>query len=139
MDFDPIIHRKQIQVASGLDFLAGIWLIAAPFALHFQNVRNAAAIDGFFGVLIALLAGVRIFAYMFPSISWFNVVFGIWIVVSPFFLGFYHFHTALVTNILSGIAVIILATWSALLNKADPHYAGPDRKLADIASFPPGD
>ena len=116
MDTGVIHHRGQIITASSLDFLAGVWLIISPFVLHFQQVRNAAAIDGFLGVLICVLAGCRIMgAYIFPGISWTNAFFGMLILASPFYVGFYHFHTALLNNIISGIVVILLSSWGAVV------------------------
>jgi hypothetical protein len=96
--------------------LAGVWLIISPFVLHYQQVRNAAAIDGFVGILICVLAGCRLIgAYNFPGISWTNVFFGLLVLASPFYVAFYHFHSALLNNIISGIIVIILSAWSALV------------------------
>jgi hypothetical protein len=122
MDTGVIHHRGQIITASSLELFVGGWLIISPFVLHFQQVRNATAIDGFFGILICVLAGCRIMgAYIFPGISWTNAIFGFWILVSPFCVGFYHFHTALINNLISGAALILFATWSATVTIRRSH------------------
>lgn len=121
---ETIVHRNksQIIVASSLDIAAGVWLIICPFVLHFDQVRNAAASDCFFGILIALLAAFRVFGgYSFSGISWINALFGVWILTSPFFLGFYRFHVPLINNIITGAAVIAFACWSAMATATERH------------------
>jgi hypothetical protein len=44
-----------------------------------------------------------------PGISWINILLAIWVIISPFVLGFTHFPRAMWNNVATGCAVGILA------------------------------
>lgn len=118
---DTVIrHRGQVITASGLDILAGVWLIISPFVLGYQDIRNATSNDVVFGILICLLAAIRFFgAYAAASLSWINAIFGLWILVSPWFLVYYHYPSPLWNNVIFGVAVMVLAGWSAMATNTE--------------------
>ncbi len=104
---------------SGLNFLAGVWLVLAPFALDYQNTGagfNGQWNDIVLGVAIAILALVRTFAP--HRVVWFsgiNLVLGGWLIVAPFVLQYNAGRdaTQAVTNdIVVGILVFLLALLS---------------------------
>jgi hypothetical protein len=113
-------HRAQVQTASGLDVLAGIWLIISPFIIGYGALTGATTNDVILGIVIGILAAIRFFgAYEAAFISWINVILGIWVLISPWVIG-YSTHTgALANNIVMGIIVIILAAWSALATNTE--------------------
>jgi hypothetical protein len=47
-------------------------------------------------------------------LSWINVLLGIWVLISPWVLGFAGHATPMTNNVITGIVIIILAAWSAL-------------------------
>jgi len=51
-------------------------------------------------------------------LSWVNLMFGLWVFVSPWVLGFAGYPLALWSNILSGVGVVVLVLWT-LLGKRD--------------------
>lgn len=112
------LQRAQynVKTASGLDIIAGIWLIIAPYVLGYSSVASAAWNSVIFGIIIAVLAASREFGqgYRRAWPSWINVLIGLWLIISPFFLGFSHIGVAVWNSIIMGIVVAILAAWSAL-------------------------
>lgn len=107
----------QIQAASGLNILAGLWLIIAPFLLDYGDLREALGNDVILGIIIASIATIRAFgAYGADWLSWTNFVFGGWLIVAPFILGYAR--VAPVWNdIIVGVIVLALAAWSALASR----------------------
>jgi hypothetical protein len=113
-------HRAQVQTASGLDVLAGIWLIISPFIIGYGALSGATTNDVILGIVIGILAAIRFFgAYEAAFISWINVILGIWVLISPWVLGYSTNNGALANNIVMGIIVIILAAWSALATNSE--------------------
>jgi len=106
-------NREQAITASGLNVLAGIWLIISPYILGFAGTPGATnAIT--IGIIVGILALIRV---MTPEntrwLSWVNMVFGVWLLISPFAMGF--MGTADLWNaIILGILVITFAAWSSV-------------------------
>src|SRR5437660_12899261 len=59
-------HRGQIQLASGLDSLAGIWLAFSSFALH--ATADVVPNNIVLGVVVAVLAAVRLLGSFVESL-----------------------------------------------------------------------
>ncbi len=103
--------NNTVRTTSGINILAGIWLILTPFLLGFSGALRTS--DIVFGVIIAVLALIRVSSPEdMPSLSWANMIFGLWILISPFFLGSLGVGI-LWNNIIVGIIVAALAAWSA--------------------------
>ena len=111
-----IRHQGQTTAASGLDVLAAIWILISPFVLSLRATGSFVTNDVILGIVIGILALFRFFSPSPASVwaSWVNVILGIWVLISPWCLGFSRFHTATTNNVVMGIIVIILALWSAL-------------------------
>lgn len=110
-----IKHEGQAVTASGLDVLAGIWLLISPFVLSFGSATGAVTNNVIFGIIIGLLALFRFFnPRQAVGVSWLNVVLGIWVLISPWVIGFSAYSVATSNNVIMGIIIIILAGWSAL-------------------------
>jgi hypothetical protein len=75
-----------VATAAGLNLIAGIWLIIAPFVLGYAN-GDPYWNDIVFGAIVAVIALVRLSgAYRADWLSWLNALIGIWIFVSAFWL-----------------------------------------------------
>jgi SPW repeat len=108
-------YGDQIKWASGLNALAGLWLIVSPFVLSYSNLQGAMWDDMILGVVIGAIALARFSgAYMQAWLSWVNLVLSAWIFVSPFVLGFTSNQVALWDNLIFGAVVFLLAGRSAL-------------------------
>lgn len=127
-------NKAQALSASTVNLLAGIWLIAAPSILGYTDPGGPGSArlwatnnDLLFGFLIAVIAEIRIITaasiglYQRPVmvwLSWLNVVFGLWLILSPFILGYADIAMALWNNIIVGVIVVVFGAWSALATRA---------------------
>jgi hypothetical protein len=110
-----IKHDNYVATASGLDVLAGAWLVISPFVLAFSSMNGARVNNIALGIVIGLISLFRVFNPRVGSgLSWLNALFGIWVVVSPWVVGFSRTQTAMVNNVVTGAVVVVLAVWSAL-------------------------
>jgi hypothetical protein len=99
-----------VRTAAGLNALAGIWLIIAPFVLGYG--ANVYWNDIVFGAIVLAVAIVRLAAPALRPISWLNVAIGIWLFVSAFWLD--KTTTASWNDVILGIIVFILGVIAAV-------------------------
>ena len=101
--------------ATGLVILAGLWLLISPWVLGYTDVGNATTNDVVLGIVIAIIAAIRMWgSWSAAWLSWLNVVLGIWVIASPRILGYTTNNAALWDNVIFGIVVVILAGWTAI-------------------------
>lgn len=119
--------RQQVVWTSGINVLLGLWLVIAPFLLGYSGLTAALWNDVAVGALIAILAGIRTAKPLQQEgISWTNVVLGAWLIVAPFVLGYGAAQAqpgsatgaALSNDIIVGLLVVVLASWSGFASKA---------------------
>jgi hypothetical protein len=107
--------RGQIQTASTINLLLGVWLIIAPWVLP---MATSAAVwnNVLFGALIVLLAATRLSrpAPATKAASWVNLVIGAWLIVAPFVL-LYVSNLEIWNDIIVGALVIVFGAWSGSL------------------------
>ena len=102
-----------------LNLILGIWMIVSPWALRYQTdmtlnavMSNAATSNAvILGILIAAAALIALFRVMAWE-EWANVVLGVWLVISPWALGFSSLATAMWNAVIVGIVVAVLALWA---------------------------
>ena len=110
---------SQMRTASGLDIIAGIWLIISSWVLSYASHTTPFWNDVIIGAVIAVIALIRFFgAWRASWLSWINVVLGIWLIISPWVLGYTGIHAAAWNNVILGIIVIVLSWWSAMSTRA---------------------
>ncbi|MFA6427682.1 MAG: SPW repeat protein [Candidatus Magasanikbacteria bacterium] len=109
-------QRMYVKTTSGVDIVAGVWLILSPFILSFTEVTSALWNSIIFGIAVIALSALRETEegtkVRWPS--WTNAVIGLWLVLSPFILGFTDNRVAYINTLVLGIIVLILASWGAL-------------------------
>ena len=122
--------RQTVQWTSGINIVAGLWLIVAPFVLGHQGIQAALWNDVLVGIIVAAFAVARVARpLMNPSLSWINAVLGLWLIVAPFALGYGRAveaealaaegvvgaaPTAMWNDIIVGVIILVLGAWSAL-------------------------
>ncbi|GAA3223781.1 hypothetical protein GCM10017691_11120 [Pseudonocardia petroleophila] len=114
-------------VFSALIFLAGVWLVLAPFVLDYPDISggfDARWNDRVVGAAIAVVAVVRMVSpNRTVGVGLVNVVLGAWLVAAPFLL-FYNDDrvatAATVNDIAVGALVIALACASRALSRRRP-------------------
>lgn len=74
--------EDQARTLSGINVLAGIWLIIAPFILQYNSTGNKWQ-EIIFGIIIAILGLVRLAAPNVSWPSWINLLIGIWMIIAP--------------------------------------------------------
>lgn len=98
------------DVIAALNIVLGIWLIASPYLLHFDLYYGARLSNDIVGTFVILMAIGRLTV---PAnirwVSWGNVVAGVWILISPFVLGFTVNTNGTVNNIVAGILIALIA------------------------------
>lgn len=116
--------RPQVTTASGINVLAGIWLIIAPFILGYAN-STPTTNDIWLGIIVGILALIRIFSNARSTwLSGINVLAGIWLIIAPFVLSYAN-NTPRVNDIVLGIIVIAFALWSGGASTVTRTHRGP--------------
>jgi hypothetical protein len=109
--FHPHGHTGQVKVASGLNFIAGIYLLISAWI---AGVNSGAKANGIvFGIVVAILAATRFRGVTGRWASWIDALIGVWMILSPWVYG-YAAHAWKWNSIVIGIIMIVLAVWSAL-------------------------
>jgi len=90
--------------------LAGLWLWVSPFVLHFK-LAGAAADASLVGIVIGSIAAMAI-ATQQTWEEWVNLVLGVWLIASPWLLGFSDRPVALGDMVIVGSVIVLLSLWS---------------------------
>ena len=96
--------------------ILGSWEFLAPFILGYSNTQTATLNAIIIGLIITGLSIWGAFAKderTLKVLSWINASFGLWLVISPFLLGYAAELAALTNDIFVGLAAIVLGAWAA--------------------------
>jgi hypothetical protein len=104
-----------VQWASGLNVIAGLWLIISPWVLGFAGYDSRMTGNNvIFGIIVAVLAAIRVYrAAGTQWLSWINVLVGIWLFISAFVFASTSLTAPFWNNIILGVIVAILGIISA--------------------------
>jgi hypothetical protein len=104
-------HASQVRIASGLNFLAGIYLL---FSAWIGGVSAGNHWNGIIaGIVVAILAASRFTGSSGPWASWIDALIGVWLIISPWVYG-YAGQDWMWNSIVVGIIMLVLGVWSAL-------------------------
>jgi uncharacterized membrane protein len=104
----PATHDPRMQWASGINIIAGIWLLISPWVLGFSAMTTARNDAVIFGIIVGVLAAVRLFAAPAAAwLSWVNLILGIWVFIAPWVLGFSGDSVALWDHLILGVIFFI--------------------------------
>jgi len=99
-----------------LNALIGVGVVLSPWILGFQDEKVLMA--------NAVVAGVALIALALGAIfvpraweEWTEGALGLWLVVSPWALGFSTHRVAMLSAVIAGIVVVALALWTLLSDK----------------------
>ncbi|MBW3665347.1 MAG: SPW repeat protein [Actinobacteria bacterium] len=110
--------RSTVRWVSGVNVLAGVWLMLAPFALGYGDVTAAVWNDVIIGLSVFVLALFREAKPLeHEGVSWTNFVLGLWLLAAPFVAGYGDVGSAVGNDITVGIVVLIFAAWSAVASR----------------------
>jgi hypothetical protein len=102
------------QPASTLNVLAGIWLIISAWVIGSAGLPVALWDTLIVGIVVLVLAAIRLGTRGATGLSWINFLLGIWLIISPFVLGYTAASGAMTNAIILGILVAIFSLWAAL-------------------------
>jgi len=96
--------------------LLGVWVVLSPWALGFQDASTPMANAVIVGVLlIAAALGAMIVPRAWEE--WTECGLGVWLVVSPWVLGFSAQSTPMLAAVISGLVIAALAVWTLVTDK----------------------
>jgi hypothetical protein len=99
-----------------VNLVLGLWLFVSPMAMGYVQVSAVAAWNaGLLGAAIVILAIVA----MNRPRAWeeaINVVLGLWLMVSPWALGFEQWAAARSTAMWVGLLVAVFAIWAMIMD-----------------------
>jgi hypothetical protein len=112
-----------------LNAALGVWLVASPWLMNFDDGGVAmwnAVIAG------VLLAGLAFGAFFVPRAweDWAQAIVALWLVASPWVLGFSKSEVPMLNALWVGVAVLALASWALLANKAQGTSQPSPTKMA---------
>src|SRR5574337_94369 len=99
-----------------LNALLGAWMVLSPWVLGFQH-QMAPTVSG---VIVGLaLIAASLGAVFVPRVweEWSQAVLGIWMIISPWMLGFSSQMDVMRSAVVSGIVALVLALWVLLTDK----------------------
>jgi SPW repeat len=94
----------------------GVWLVFSPWAAGFASVPVAT--DNALAIGLALV-GLALGAFLAPQAweEWTEAALGLWLIVSPWVLGFSGSSIASAVVVISGAVILMLASWTLLTDK----------------------
>jgi len=117
-------RTEQAKTASGINVVAGVWLILSPYILGFAAISAALANSVITGIIIGVLALIRVYTpKTSASLSWINLILGVWLIAAPFILGITSM-VAVWNSVILGIIVAAMAIWSATAVAEERHGHG---------------
>ncbi|MGN6444767.1 SPW repeat protein [Amnibacterium sp.] len=105
-----------VSASSGINVLAGLWLIVAPWVAGYSGQTGATWNEVAVGVAVSLIGLCRMLAPISTMmLSLVNLVLGAWMIVAPWLPNLHTGVTALSVwnQVITGIVIAALAIWSA--------------------------
>lgn len=123
----------QVKIASGLSFLAALWVLVSPWVYTRAGAEAAPVASLWSNVVVAcIVAVVSAIRFYTPErnawLSWFNCLLGLWMLITPWVYAFTGIQARFYNNVVFGIVVAVLGAWAALESRgetlAGTPYAG---------------
>ncbi len=93
------------------NLVLGLWIFASPWIFQLATAGNAVTWNLYVvGIAVTILALMAIFAFQAWE-EWTNLVLGLWLLVSPWALGFSSSTLLMLNAVIAGALVAILAGW----------------------------
>lgn len=117
---------ERMHFQDGITLVAGVVLIAAPFVLAItppEGMGLALLIANFVasGAAAVILGAAALF-YFRKWEEWLDIALGVWLVASPWMLGFTYSQSAMWTAIACGIVIAAMGIWRTLEENGERVY-----------------
>ncbi|MGH6627350.1 MAG: SPW repeat protein [Burkholderiaceae bacterium] len=96
--------------------LLGVWLILSPWALGFEGTTVAMTNAVVIGLALIAAALGAIFVPRAWE-EWTEGILGLWMIVSPWALGFGTHRDAMLSAVIGGVVIAALALWTLATDK----------------------
>lgn len=111
---------------SGTNILLGLWLILTPFFFGYASGAVLAS-DMIAGAAIAILAGFRTYQRDVGEwADWLMALLGVWVILSPWVLGFTNNQAHTFNNVMVGTIVLAFALVSRFVLRSEPTFSGAE-------------
>jgi len=104
-DFRDLTHWQD-----GGNLLLACWLFASPWLLGFSQIQTPAWNSFVVAIIIAVFAIAAMLSFARWE-EWINVLVGVWLLISPWVLGYSAVQMATWNHVAIGVLVIILSGW----------------------------
>lgn len=120
---------RRVSVLDGYAAAFGLFLFVSPwlFAFVSEKVRIEVWAAGAAVTAVAIMAIVAFSEWE----EWLNLLLGVWLVISPWVIGFLH-TKAMHVSILIGAMVAFLAALELWLTHYDPDYGREEREARSV-------
>ena len=115
-------ERITRQWQDALNALLGLWLVISPWLLGYAGETLAAWNAWIPGVIIAVAAIAALTAFHAWE-EWVNAALGLWLVISPWLLGYAGVTAALWNHVIVGLLTLALALWGVWRARQEPQAA----------------
>jgi hypothetical protein len=112
-------YATALVADAGLDAIAGAWLFISAF-VFFQGTGTFFINNLTCGAIVAILA-FGAFAHVW--LAWLPAIIGMWVMISPFALGFGMDSVATANNVITGAVILSIAIHEWTVTKS-AHEAG---------------
>jgi hypothetical protein len=107
---------KTTRMLNGLVIVVGFWEALAPYTLGYSRTTVAtwnAIIIGEVLVALAVVASILDYIGVYQILDRINAGLGLWLILSPFILGYSAVRAATWNDTIVGVVIITLALWAA--------------------------
>ena len=103
---------KSLKWEDWLGVALGLWLVASPWVLGYAQASASATMNALFlGAALIFLEQLNLDVHEDLE-EWMDIVAGVWLVISPFTLGFAQVGAAAINAIAVGLLAIGFALWA---------------------------
>jgi hypothetical protein len=93
------------------ELVLGVWLFFSPWLLGYSDVSAAATNAHIIGAAIVVFSLIELYTWERWE-EWINLVLGVWLIISPWVLGFNMVGRPTQNMVVLGILMIVLPLWA---------------------------
>lgn len=114
-------YDTQVKAATGITFLAGLWLMLSSFFMNLGLSSNEFIV----GIIVAIVSLIGMYSMEQATwVSWVNGILGVWLLITPIFVT--GMTTAVVWNsVILGVIILGAAIWSGMSSSSTMGHGHP--------------
>lgn len=107
----------------GLTFVLGFWLLVSPYFYNTPFALDAMTSNTIVMGLVVMVIAIAAMSRYQPWEEYLETLVGVWLVFSPFILGFTDMTFATINHIVVGAVIVIDSLWVAMKYPTSGHVA----------------